>query len=303
MPVESIREMTYGGFAFGCRIVEQPHPRTEPIVVLGGAYQNMHSNRRSEGPWVAASTVVSVELPGLGTAADLPEEYGFDFLGDALGHLLDELGLDRVNMIAVSYGTAIAYRYAQRHAERVARLALVGSTPAVPDDARAAIAQLSELLRAGDTETFARRAVELLVCTEPACLTAHPHAAAEVLRRVLSAAGPADIPRYIAANDRLLRHPFGDPDGIHGVRALCVSGEHDRLCPPEGARAVAASIPGAMLAVLRGSGHVVHLERPRDFSDVLARFMTDEPLEDHPALRRLEAVPSARAAAAAVGAH
>ncbi|MFD0313055.1 alpha/beta fold hydrolase [Streptomyces flavalbus] len=299
MPVESVREVNYGGFGFGCRIVEQPHPRTEPIVVLGGAYQNMHSNRRSEGPWVAASTVVSVELPGLGTADDLPEEYGFDFMGDALSHLLDDLALDRVNIIAVSYGTAIAYRYAQRHAGRVARLALVGSTPAVPEDARAAIAHLSELLRAGDTQEFAHRAVELLVCTEPTCLAAHPHTAAKVLHRVLSAAGPVEIPRYIAANDRLLRHPFGDPDGIHGVRALCLSGEHDRLCPPEGARTVAASIPGAVLALLRGSGHVVHLERPRDFSDVLARFMTDEPLENHPALHRLEPVPPARLVATA----
>ncbi|MFC8435515.1 alpha/beta fold hydrolase [Streptomyces sp. NPDC057253] len=300
MSQESIREVKYRGFTFGCRIVEQPHPQVEPIVVLGGAYQNMHSNRRSERPWTAAATVVSVELPGLGTADDLPDDYGFDFMSDALGHLLDSLGLGRVNIIAVSYGTAIAYRYTQRYPDRVVRLALVGSTQTLPDDARLAITQVNDLLRAGRTEEFARRAVDLLVCSDASCLAAHPHAAAEVLRRVLAAAGPADTVRYIAANRRLLQHPFGEPGLIRGVRALCLSGEHDRLCPTAGARAVAASIPGALLAVMKGSGHVVHLERPRDFSDVLARFMTDQPLEGHPGLEFVQAVPAAQQLTATV---
>jgi hypothetical protein len=78
----------------------------------------------------------------------------------------------------------------------------------------------------------------------------------------------------------------------------CPRGEHDRLCPPEGVPAVAASVPAALLAVLRGGGHFVHLERLPDFSDVLGRFMTDEPREKHPALSRLEAVTPARTAAA-----
>ncbi|WP_320774307.1 alpha/beta fold hydrolase [Streptomyces sp. CRN 30] len=286
--MEFIHHSVFEGFRFGCRVVEQPAPRTEPVVVLGGAYQTMHSNRRSERPWARAATLVNVELPGLGTADDLPADHGFDFMGDALGHLLDELALERVNIIAVSYGTAIAYRYAHRHADRVARLALVGATPSLPADAREALAASSELLRAGAMPEFARRAVDQLVCRRPECLAAHPHQAAEVLRRILEAADPHDAERYAAANDRLLRHPFNHPEGIRGVRALCVSGEHDRLCPPQRARAVAASIPGAVFTTMKGSGHVVHLERPKDFSDVLARFLTDEDLEGHPSLTPLE---------------
>ncbi|MFK0115280.1 alpha/beta fold hydrolase [Streptomyces sp. NPDC090994] len=291
--MEFIHHSVFEGFRFGCRVVEQPAAETEPVVVLGGAYQTMHSNRRSERPWARAATLVNVELPGLGTADDLPAEYGFDFMGDALGHLLDELALERVNIIAVSYGTAIAYRYAHRNAERVARLALVGATPSLPGDARATVEAMSRLLRTGDMAEFARRAVDLLVCRRPECLAAHPHSAAEVLRRVLEAADPHDVERYAAANDRLLRHPFDHPEGIRGVRALCVSGEHDRLCPPQRARAVAQSIPGAVFTTMKGSGHVVHLERPKDFSDVLARFLTDRELAGHPSLTTLEHVPAA----------
>ncbi|MFI6283300.1 alpha/beta fold hydrolase [Streptomyces sp. NPDC051018] len=291
MAAEYIHRTSYQGFGFACRVVENPRPRTEPIVVLGGAYQNMHSNRRSERPWAAAGTLVNVELPGQGTADALPCEYGFDFMGDALGRLLDELGIPRVNIIAVSYGTAIAYRYTHRNPGRVARLALLGSTPFLTDEVRGAMESISGLLYAGRTAEFARLASQFLACSEPACLRENPNNAAEVLRRVLSAAGTQDTGRFAAANERLLRHPFDHPDGIRGVPTLCVSGEHDLLCPPDQARLLAATVPGAVFAEMKSVGHVMHLERPRDFSDILARFMTDLTLDGHRSLGPLERTP------------
>jgi pimeloyl-ACP methyl ester carboxylesterase len=291
MRTEYVHRTSYHGFAYGCRVVPNPAPRTDPTVVLGGAYQNMHSNRRSEKPWAAASTLVSVELPGLGTADDLPPEHGFDFMAGALAHLLDELGLTRVNLLAVSYGTAVAHGFTRRDPGRVARLALVGATPSLPEAARAAIRRMNAHLAAGRAAEFAEETVALLVCAEPGCELARRTTAAEVLRRVLATAGVPEAARYTAANDRLLHHPFSDLRGVRGVATLCATGEHDRLCPPERARLIAAGIPGALFTTFRGAGHVVHLERPKDFADVLARFLTDVPLDGHPALGPVERTP------------
>lgn len=44
--------------------------------------------------------------------------------------------------------------------------------------------------------------------------------------------------------------------------ALVVAGEEDRLCPPEGQRALAAALPDATLAMVPGAGHFALMEKP-----------------------------------------
>jgi pimeloyl-ACP methyl ester carboxylesterase len=50
-------------------------------------------------------------------------------------------------------------------------------------------------------------------------------------------------------------------------------GEHDELTPPAGHEALAASIPGARLAVIPGAGHLPPLEAPETVTHVLAAFL------------------------------
>ncbi|MGB1676116.1 MAG: alpha/beta fold hydrolase [Miltoncostaeaceae bacterium] len=46
-------------------------------------------------------------------------------------------------------------------------------------------------------------------------------------------------------------------------------GEHDAVTPPAVATAMAASIPGARLAVMGGAGHMTALEHPAEFADLV----------------------------------
>src|SRR4051812_27935824 len=74
------RDLTFDGFRFTCRIVRQGAGRTEPLLVLGGSSQDRNSWVRHE-KWLAPlGQVITVDLPGYGTADFLPAKYGVDFL-------------------------------------------------------------------------------------------------------------------------------------------------------------------------------------------------------------------------------
>ena len=66
-------------------------------------------------------------------------------------------------------------------------------------------------------------------------------------------------------------------DAIRGVRVptLVAVGERDRICLPDDARELAASIPGANFRLIRNCGHLAPMERPGQVNALLRDFLTD----------------------------
>lgn len=54
---------------------------------------------------------------------------------------------------------------------------------------------------------------------------------------------------------------------------LVLWGEKDRLVPPAHGEVYASEIPGARLVRMKGCGHAVQLERPREFAAEVSKFI------------------------------
>ncbi|NGO71122.1 alpha/beta fold hydrolase [Streptomyces boncukensis] len=288
MSAERVRTVTLEGFGYRCRIVDHPAPRTEPVVVLGGAYQDMYAYRRVEGPWTAVATVISVDLPGSGAADDLPAAYGFDFLARAVAHLLRELGIPYANVFGASYGAPVAYALAQAAPERIARLALAGVGPAFSPAGAAELRAMARCLETGRLEEYGRHCVGALVCRDSRSTVRKNTVTARLLERMMSSVTARDLPRHLESTRRLIAWEGLPPGGIAGVPALCFTGEHDPLTPPDRVREVAATIEGALFTTVREADHLVNLERGPEFGELLARFFTDQPLDGLDYLTPLE---------------
>jgi pimeloyl-ACP methyl ester carboxylesterase/DNA-binding winged helix-turn-helix (wHTH) protein len=72
-------------------------------------------------------TLVRYDERGCGLSQSDVGEFGFDHWVEDLGTVIDAAGLDRVPILGVSQGGAVAIAFAVRHPERVARLVLVGA--------------------------------------------------------------------------------------------------------------------------------------------------------------------------------
>ncbi|WP_267890179.1 alpha/beta fold hydrolase [Streptomyces sp. NRRL F-4489] len=285
----SLRDMTYA-----CRVLT-PRRRTggEPLVLIGGALQDMYSWPRLERRLTAHTTVVLMDLPGTGNAGDLAAGAGFEVLAEAARYAIDRLALGPVNVLGASYGAPIAYRLAQSYPDRVARLLLAGATPRVGPRLTAVVRQgLALVGTAGsrpaaepERRAYARNVVDMLVNSATRQEVAQGPAVARLLERQLLRTSQSAALRYAACHERLLDTDLYPPGGISGVPALVFTGEHDCASSPAENAAVAATIDGCAFALIRDADHMAHLERDAEYADLVTRFLRDESVRGLPYCR------------------
>ncbi|WP_328584569.1 alpha/beta fold hydrolase [Streptomyces sp. NBC_00370] len=274
------RDLTFDGFRYTCRIVHNETPVTEPLLVLGGSSQDRNSWQRHE-KWLAPlGQVITVDLPGYGTADFLPASYGVDFLAAAVRHLLTELGVARINLVAACYGGAVGVRFAQHYPGMLARLLLVGMTTRIPADYAAAMERWAVMIERGETETIARELADRFM-SPPGTGRVRKHAAvSRLVYQQIAGQTPEQLRMSAEHNTRLMRHEWYRPEPVPAVPSLVVTGEHDTLCTPEMGREVAARLPEARFLTIEETDHLAPVERIADFADLVARFCTDRPLDD-----------------------
>ncbi|MFB6891903.1 alpha/beta fold hydrolase [Kitasatospora sp. NPDC056327] len=269
------------------------HPVTEPLLLLGGALQDMYAWPRLERRIAPHTPVILADLPGSGSADDLPEEAGWDTLAAAVLHLLDALGLPRVNVLGASYGAPIAYRVAQHCPQRVSRLLLAGATHRVTGRMRAFLREAVghiEGTAPGPGESlddpcpgngqYADRLVRYLVNTDEHQRVRQSAAVQRLLRKQALRTTWRQARRHAACHRRVL-DPFLIPKGgITGVPALVFTGEHDITTSPRQNRDVARTIAGSTLVLLKEADHMAHLERDAEYARLVLRFLSDGPLGD-----------------------
>lgn len=276
------RTLTFEGFTYHCRVVHQDSPRAEPLVLLGGSSQNRHAWLRHE-KWLAATcTMVTVDLPGYGSADFLPVGHGIDFLAAAVRHMLAELAMPQVNLIGSCFGGAIALRFAQRYPGHVAKLGLVGMTRVIPDDYTAAVPRWTRMLESGDRAGVATELVERFMSPPGTGVVRNHRVVSRLLHQQFVAQSDEELRMLMEHNARLMSHDWYRDDPVPDVPILVCTGEYDTLCTPAMGRDVAASLPAGAFTTIKEADHLSPVERMEEFSDLIIRFCTRRPLSGLP---------------------
>lgn len=285
-----VREHSFDDFRYESRVVRGTATGLAPVVLVGGAFQRKEDWGRLERGLLAHADVVTLDLPGWGTADLLPETYGADFLAAALDRLLDDLDLNQINVMAGSYGTGIAYRLAQTCPDRVSRMVLVGTMTEIPDHAAAAFRHTLDLLADNRMDEFVTATVDLCLTREPTADVVSLAAIRRILLRRVETASADEIAKYVANTRRLLGHRFLDRGAPPHQPALVVTGEFDTFTTPLMCRELAATCVDSWLAIVRRADHLVHLERASELVDLATRFYAGEPIADLEYCRSVERV-------------
>ncbi|MFE1252451.1 alpha/beta fold hydrolase [Streptomyces fungicidicus] len=282
------RRLAFQGFSYTCRIVHQSAPRTAPLLLLGGSSQDRYSWQSHE-KWLAPlCTLITVDLPGYGTSDFLPARYDIDFLGDAVQHMLAEIGAPEVNLFGGCFGEVVGLRFAQRHPESVRRIIFAGAANRLPGIYTEAVPRLSQALGRGDIEGAAEGLVRLFMSNPEAGRVRRHAAVARLLQRQFMNQTPEEVRKALEHNTRLVTHGCYEPLPVPEVPTLVFTGEHDTLCTPEMGRELAATMPGAWFTTVREADHLVTVERREESADLIARFCTDRPVDGLPYCSALE---------------
>lgn len=274
--------LTWRGFQYAYRYLNhRATPESIPLVLITGAFQGMYAMPRFEHLLRPLGNMLMADLPGSGCADNLSSDHGFDFLADCLNHLLEKLGIPRINLVGVSYGGSIAYEFAQRWPGRINRLALAGTVNSFPTYIAASRGASTRVLAQGRLEPFVDQIVEATMCLDPDIVIRNRESTRTLLRKILRETTPGEATRYIDVQNRVLavRNP---QDRVFDRPTLVFTGEHDHLTPPSLVRDLAATIPGALYTSFNDADHLVPMECPEEMADLLIRFFTDQNFDNLP---------------------
>lgn len=269
--------------AAGVRLHALASGSGEPgVVLLHGFLASTYSWREVFEPLAARGLTLAFDRPAFGlTERPMPEAWGAvnPYTSEAQVRqtldLLDAFGLERAVLIGNSSGGTLALRLALDHPERVAGLVLVdaavyeaGGTPAwirplldTPQARRLGPWVLRGVRQWG--LDFARAAWH-----DPALITP------DVWEGYLLPLRAENWDRALWEFTLAGRAP--DLTGRLGevvAPTLVLSGDDDRIVPPDLSRRLAQEIPGARLVVLPACGHAPQEECPASFLEAVLPFL------------------------------
>ena len=214
-------------------------------------------------------TLIAWDAPGAGRSSDPPETFGMAGYADCLAGFIAELGLERADIVGLSFGGALAIELARRHPTVARRLVLVS-----------AYAGWAGSLPADVTEQRLRQALVLADLSPDEFVDT-------LLPTMFSAETSPDMIDAFAASMRAF-HPIGframarasaedlrDALPCVDVPTLLVYGDDDVRAPLTVAEHLHAAITGSTLVVLPGAGHVCNVEAAEDFNIAVSRFLRE----------------------------
>ncbi|WP_367048332.1 alpha/beta hydrolase [Streptomyces sp. Je 1-332] len=250
-------------------MVTSEKPSLDPVVFLGGAFQDMYAWQRQERALLPHASVITLDLPGWGRADTLPDRYGVDFLAQAVERALQHLGAARVNVVGCSYGSLIAHRLGQRRSQAIVRMALGGAACALTRADRLDLQETTAALTRGDIQHFARVATDRLTCSDEGCRVQRLRAVRRVLTHQLSKATTDTREKIIHNTRRLWTTEVIHTDAASDVPTMVFTGEHDTFTPPAQGHRLASAYPNGTFVTIDEADHLVHLERDREYCQLL----------------------------------
>jgi len=244
-----------------------------PVIFLHGIGGDAESWRLQLDGFSSQYRAIAWDMPGYGDSAPIAE-MTFPALVEAVSVLLDRLSVTRAHLVGHSLGGMIAQAFALAHPERLRSLTLAATSAAFgkrvdgePDLAwrdRFIEQRLGALDRGASMAELAPKLVRGLIGDEP-----DPKGLEQA---ILSMAAVPET-GYRAAVHCLTG--FDQEAVLSDIRTptLLIAGEKDPVAPPRVMQHMAEAMPDARLETLKGSGHLVHLERPESFNDRLADFL------------------------------
>src|SRR5215218_9320425 len=201
--------------------------------------------------------------------------YSIADMSDDVAGLMDALDIHRTHLLGLSMGSMIGMEFALRHPDRLDRLVLAGPGAA---PARSAVDPILiwNWVKAHDPsgDVFGGQQFTWLFST---AFLRNQSAVQETIALLASNPNPVEPEAYDRQAHAYLQ--FDALDRLSGIKAptLVIVGEQDLLTPPWVACEVARGIPGAQFKIVTGDGssHLVPLERPDEFNQLVINFLAD----------------------------
>jgi proline iminopeptidase len=266
------------------------------VMIHGGPGMDMGYMVPDFGPLAAHHRLVFYDQRGAGRSEllrDDPELYTIAHHVADLEALRRRFGLERMTLVAHSFGPAIAASYAIAHPDRVARLVFIGPVPPqvgdlweryeatvagrLSDDERTRLGNFeAAMIQGPDSKAACRQYWAIAVVPRVASPQLASRvtgdfcsASSEAIRSGMAVAGPHTVQSLGAWDLRAGLAKVAAP-------ALIIHGESDAI-PMDLVEQWASALPHAKLVKVPGASHFPYVERPELVWPEIERFLAATP--------------------------
>jgi pimeloyl-ACP methyl ester carboxylesterase/DNA-binding CsgD family transcriptional regulator len=276
------QELRFCRSADGTRIAYARHGSGPPLVIATCWLSHLQHDWQSPvwrhflADLGEFATVIRYDERGYGLSDWDVEEFGLEARIADLEAVVDDAGLDRFALMAMSQGGPPSIAYAARHPERVSRLLFYGSYAAALRDATPAKLEMDDafeaLIKVGwarPDSAFRRVFTSLMI---PSATEEQMRWLDELQRVSTSAKNALDARRQRKHADVIDLLPRLD------FPTLVLHSRDDRMNDFADSRFLATAIDGARLVVLESANHIVLGDEPawRVFRDEVAAFLAPD---------------------------
>jgi poly(3-hydroxyalkanoate) depolymerase len=243
-----------------------------PLLLITGLGASLELAETFEQELAARGRqVISFDAPGIGGSTPYRSPRRMPGLVRTVVGLLDALGLDRVDVLGVSLGGAVAQQLARQAPHRVRGLVLAATAPGLGGmpGAPSALLALATPRRYRNPEQYLRSAGRVyggMARTDPRTLL---YATIGRLRQPSLIGYAGQLYAITGWSSMPWLHTLPQP-------TLVLAGDDDPIIPLVNGRILAWRIPDATLHVVRGGGHLFILERPAEMADMVTAFLDGE---------------------------
>lgn len=245
--------------------------RGRPLLLVNGigATGDLWDDFRAH---VTDRETIAFDAPGVGGSPAPLYPFRINRFARRLADLVDALGHDRVDVLGLSWGGALAQEFAIRHPDRVRRLVLAATTPGVVSlpGRPSALWILMTPRRYYDGDYLTAVAPTLYggaVRDHPEMMVRHGHVRATRPPTPWGYFGQLMALRRWTSLPRLPRMR---------MRTLVLAGDDDPIIPLTNGRLIAGLAPNARLHVVEGGGHLFLFTRPAEMAEHVRTFLDEE---------------------------
>ena len=253
-------------------IYYEMHGEGEPLVLIPGMAVSTSQFMRIIPALSQNYQVVAVDNRGAGQSGKPDTPYTFGMMANDLAGLLDESGIKAAHIFGVSMGGMIVQHFALGYPEKVISLILGCTTPGGPHSIGFEEAQNTvnpERHKALTVEESARALLSNLLTKK--FIDNNPELVEELVALYLK--NPPDPVGRVRQFQAGFSHDTYESLPDIKAPTLVITGDEDKLIPPENSTILASRIPNSKLVILEGVGHGFYMEALENTAGTILDFL------------------------------
>ena len=258
----------------GKKIYYEVHGEGEPLVILNGIMMSTLSWSMFLPELIKGNQMILLDFFDQGQSDRMTYSYKQDLQVGVVKAVVDELKLDNINLLGISYGGEVALQFTIKYGHFIQKLLLFNTTAWTNPWLFHIGEGWKQVAKSNDGELFYN--VTIPIIYSPSFYTQHEtemNARREFLKGVFNTSFLAAVVRLIESAEG---YDIRDQLSYIEAETLIVGSNFDFVTPAPDQQEIHKGIPHSTYLEIKDCGHASMYEKPREFLSILKGYLSVE---------------------------